>query len=287
MVMAAVACGGRDEPKDGTMTVHGTVSSKLAVDNARAVAIGADGRIFWAYLDVERDFTLRLPTGQSYRIVIANQLAGGGQKTVGHVALATGGAKTLWIAASEEKTVDLGRLSPASAKSSGGLSTKTCGSSCSGSSAGDDDEDDDDRDDGADHDDDHECHEKGKSGDGKKSGGDDEDDDDDCDVCSDGDDVELQPSKPCGCEDKDGDAKAKPKSKDSDKPCKKKGEGGSGGAQGGGAQDGGAKAGGGKAGDACSVKSDCSAPCSCVASKCESDADAGSSPSPSPSSSTK
>ena len=106
LVGALFACS--DDKKDDAVTVHGTVGSRVIVDNARAIAVGADGRVFWAYLDAHRDFTLKLPVGQSYRILVANQRDEGGQRTVAR--LVVDGSR--WICANEATTVDLGTLKP-------------------------------------------------------------------------------------------------------------------------------------------------------------------------------
>src|SRR5262245_52908039 len=74
--VALAACSGAREP-DGELFVQGKVSDAIAVDNARAMAVGRDGRTFWAYLDAHRDFSLRLPVGQSYQISIVNGREGG------------------------------------------------------------------------------------------------------------------------------------------------------------------------------------------------------------------
>lgn len=268
----ALACGKEPSEPEGELAVQGSVSSAVQIDNARAVAIGSDGRQFWAYIDRDRDFTLRLPVGQSYRIIIANQLEGGGQVKVGHLVLRGIDGKTEWLGANEPGTVDLGRLRPVK---SGDVQTQ-----CSECKGGGDDDDEDEEDDKDDHADDKECHEKGK----KSSSGDDDhdddedegDDDDECNVCKDDEveDKELEPSKNPGkkCEDKEknegkvgkkscgGDCDGKGKSKGSDdesgsgsgggkskqaddeKPCPKKKDrsgssGGSGSGDGGGSSE--------------------------------------------------
>lgn len=223
----AVACGESAESEStsrvsGSMTVHGTVSTRLSVDNARAVAIGTDGRTFWAYLDQDREFTLDLPVGQSYRVIVANQRSGGGQQTIGHLTLNGSSGRTEWIGANRAINVDLGLLRLAGTASSTGVKP-----SCACS--------DDDYDDakGGKHDDDYPTKDgsggkgtgskdtgsKGSADDGYGDKGSAEDadesdkgsaDPDDCNVCTDKSvDKELEPSKkPSGCEDKDADKHA-------------------------------------------------------------------------------
>jgi len=235
----AVACGESAEAEStsrvsGSMTVHGTVSTRLSIDNARAVAIGSDGRTFWAYLDQDREFTLDLPVGQSYRVIVANQRANGGQQTIGHLTLNGGSGRTEWIGANKAINVDLGLLRLAGTTSSTGVKP-----SCACS--------DDDYDDakGGKHDDDYPTKDsssskgsgsgkdtgsKGSADDGSKGSADDADeggkgsaDPDDCNVCTDKSaDKELEPSKkPSGCEDKDAEKHADKDDSDygDKKPC--------------------------------------------------------------------
>lgn len=239
----AVACGESAESEStsrvsGSMTVHGTVSTRLSIDNARAVAIGSDGRTFWAYLDQDREFTLDLPVGQSYRVIVANQRANGGQQTIGHLMLSGGSGRTEWIGANKAINVDLGLLRLAGTTSSTGVKP-----SCACS--------DDDYDDakGGKHDDDYPTKDssgdkgsgsskdtgsKGSADDGSKGSADDADegdkgsgkgsaDPDDCNVCTDkSTDKELEPSKkPSGCEDKDAEKHADKDDSDygDKKPC--------------------------------------------------------------------
>jgi hypothetical protein len=162
----AAACSGSDSTgwSQSDLAVQGTVSEALTLDNARAVAIGSDGRTFWTYLDRERDFTLLLPVGQSYRVVIANALPGGGQIEIAHL-LPQGSGETAWLGANVAGTVDLGTLRPPPGQ--GG--TTAC-LSC-GSPSGDDRR-------GRDHHgDDNGCHEgpsRGDGGDGMCVGANDE-----------------------------------------------------------------------------------------------------------------
>lgn len=252
----AIACGNGPSEPEGELAVQGSVSSALGLDNARAVAIGSDGRQFWTYVDRDRDFTLRLPVGQSYRIVIANEL-GGEQVKIGHLVLRGIDGKTEWLGANEPGTVDVGKLRPARSST-----TRTLCSECSSDDDDDKGEADDDKDD---HDDDKECHEKGGGGSSKDDDDDDktdkdDSDDDDCNVCKDDDkdDKELEPSKDPGgkCEDKEKNKGkgGKAGKGDDDKPCTKKNK----------PSDGGKSE-----GEGCKQTSECSKVCACVASKCE------------------
>ena len=243
----AVACGESAEAEStsrvsGSMTVHGTVSTRLSIDNARAVAIGSDGRTFWAYLDQDREFTLDLPVGQSYRVIVANQRANGGQQTIGHMMLSGSNGRTEWIGANKAINVDLGLLRLAGTTASTGVKP-----SCACS--------DDDYDDakGGKHDDDYPTKDgsggkgtgskdtgsKGSADDGYGDKGSAEDadesdkgsaDPDDCNVCTDKSaDKELEPSKkPSGCEDKDAEKHADKDDSDygDKKPCSDSGAGG-------------------------------------------------------------
>jgi hypothetical protein len=157
------------------LAVQGSVSQGVHVDNARAVAIGTDGRTFWAYLDAQRDFTLTLPVGQSYRVVIANGREGGGEAIVGHLVVPAASGASDWLGANEPGTVDLGTLQLQSE------STLESEHPDHGDS---------------DHSDDHPCHEGGHHGGG---GGDGDG------VCSEGNDDPLSPTKNPGskCDDHD------------------------------------------------------------------------------------
>jgi hypothetical protein len=175
VVAATIAgCSSADTSDQGTLAVQGTVTQALVMSGARAVAIGTDGRTFWTDLDAQRDFTLRLPVGQSYRIVIANALAGGADEKIAHLVLQASWGPSMWLGANEPGTVDLGVLK---------LTTQQ----------GDDDDHE------GDHDHDNGCHEGGHHHHG---GGGDGDGDG---VCKGDHDDPLQPSKSPGskCDDHD------------------------------------------------------------------------------------
>src|SRR5437667_10025646 len=53
----------------GAMTVHGPLArTSRALDNARAIAIEADGHVFSPYLDKQGHFTLKPQVGHAYRL---------------------------------------------------------------------------------------------------------------------------------------------------------------------------------------------------------------------------
>jgi hypothetical protein len=301
-----VGCGDNSAPDaKGTLVVQGSVSSGLSIDNGRVVAIGTNGRTFWSYLDKHGDFTLKLPVGQSYRILVANQRVSGGQQVLGRLMVPSKGSKTQWLGANEPGTVNLGTLRPTSLTS--GVQPKCSGCSAGGdggASAGDGESADDNgsaqgsdhENDSADHDDDNECHEKGEHG---SDDGDNETDDDeggsagdDTDVCSSGSTTDLEPSQSpdaSKCEDKDshegedyeenkacggdngsGSGSADSADDGSDDSTGDSASGdNSGSADSAGSQDASSGTSGGKnEGETCSMTSDCSSTCNCVASKC-------------------
>jgi hypothetical protein len=116
VVVAATIAGCSDSGSWNlnSVVVQGTVSQALSVDNGQAVAIGDDGKTIWTALDAERDFTLLLPLGHSYQIVIASGLPDGHQMKVGHLVLSAASGTSTWLGANEGGTVDLGVLHPAS-----------------------------------------------------------------------------------------------------------------------------------------------------------------------------
>jgi hypothetical protein len=107
------ACSNAPSKTDGNMTVQGTVSSALQANGAQAVAVGADGNTFWSALDTNGDFKLVVPTGQSYRVILAQQ-SNSGPVAIAFLTLSTSGGKTQWIVAKSTTTLRLGTLVPAS-----------------------------------------------------------------------------------------------------------------------------------------------------------------------------
>jgi hypothetical protein len=172
---ALSGCSSGSSSSGPELAVQGTVSQGVQVDDARAVAIGTDGRTFWAYLDAQRDFTLTLPVGQSYRIVVANALEGGGEAIVGHLVVTDASGDTDWLGANEPGTVDLGTLHTASEIVPD--SAHSGNSSCN-------------------HSDDNGCHEGGHHGGGGGNGD---------GLCDDGQDQPLSPTQNPGskCDDHD------------------------------------------------------------------------------------
>jgi len=114
------------------------------LDRARALAIGADGMVRWARLDANGAFSLSLAPGQSYRILIANELGAGGLRVVGHLVMHTARGPNAWLAVYDAHPIALGGLHVAGAAvgSSGGLHTSdvSLGSSDDSSSGPDDGE---------------------------------------------------------------------------------------------------------------------------------------------------
>jgi hypothetical protein len=170
-------CSSANPPSQPSLVVQGTVTQALSVSNPRAVAVGTDGRTFWTDLDAQRDFTLLLPVGQSYRIVIANG-RGSVDEKVAHLVVQASWGSSIWLGANQTGIVDLGVLK---------LTTHQ-----HGHGGGDDDDDDHE----GDHDHDNDCHEGGHHG-GDAGGGD--------GVCSGDQDEPLQPTKNPGsqCDDHD------------------------------------------------------------------------------------
>ena len=182
MTTACSGSGDSTAQSKETLTVQGNVpSAARRLDNARAVAFAESGHVYWAYLDAQGDFSLKLPVGQSYRVVIANQLDASYQRAVGHVVIAdpTDGTSSEWIGANEAGTVDLGTLGTAPASQDPSVTHVQCGCTSGGSDDHSDDYDthsDDDSDkSGGDTDSDKSS---GSDDDKSGSGGSDNDDDD-------------------------------------------------------------------------------------------------------------
>ncbi len=125
--------GGENTASDGSrMTLQGTVSaSEVSLDNARAIALSADGHAYAAYLDSHGDFSLDVPIGHAYRVVVANSLASGRHAVVAHLAIRTSRGTSTWLGARTGGTIDLGVLSSAS---QGGKLVPACG--CTGGDGG-------------------------------------------------------------------------------------------------------------------------------------------------------
>jgi len=273
-IVTSVAGCSSAGPSGPTLAVQGTVSQALSTNDARAVAIGTDGRTFWTSLDAQRDFTLLLPVGQSYRIVIANTHADGAQEKIAHLVVQQSWGSTIWLGANAMGSVDLGVLKLTSHGGSAGGG----GNGHSG----------DDADHEGDHDHDNDCHEGGHQGgkDGGLGGG---------GVCGGDQDDPLEPTKNPGskCDDHDhhghhGDGGATGGGGDDDDhdghgnggdgsgdqdgddpPCPTGDAGAPAGDGGNGKGDGGSDAGsGGGVGAECLSSGDCAPPLTCKAGFC-------------------
>lgn len=245
--LGILACGKteQDDSNGGELAVEGRVSQEIAIaDDARAIAVGRDGRTFSTRLDGQRGFAIRVPVGQSYRVVLANPRREGGLVQVAHLSLLgeAGEGRVEWLGANEAGSVDLGTLVPVSSTPSGGdLGLRTYGAPPSG----DHDDDDHDRD---------ACH----------------DDDGDRDLCTQGKETEVKPSKEPGARCKDhGKGKKKGHGKHHHpKPCSCTNDGGSGGTDGGSGGSDGGSGGGGGIGSECLSTSDCMLGLACVGGIC-------------------
>jgi hypothetical protein len=181
----ALGCGNSKtdtSTSSGDLVVQGTVGRSLVTDpttnttqdGVRVFALGSDGRNVWTIIDKDRDFTLRLHVGVSYRIVVAQAVTAGPQQQVlGQLMLAGDQGQTPWLAAKSGGTVNLGTLKAAT---TAGAVKVQC--ECSGddddNSQGENDNnqgDDDDDDDGHNHSDDNGCHEGSASGSSSGSSG--------------------------------------------------------------------------------------------------------------------
>jgi hypothetical protein len=276
LFVAAGACGSPDKTEH-TMTLRGSLSSTTRpMDNTRAVAIADTGKRYWAYLSVRGTFTLKVPTGHAYRVVLANQLPGGGQVKIGHVTIAGANGPSTWISARLPGVVDLGKLRSGTRPPSEAVRTQHYG--YGGGGGGDDDDDD--------HGGDYGCHSEGDDHDdrssdtggyGKSTAADSDDDRDDydydydhdrekCDLYEkDGDDVDLSPSHEPGSRYNDDhedthEAKHASGGYGDTKPCPDTKCGASAPPSGGYGNE--------PAGSTCDTSASCTSTCQCVASKC-------------------
>ena len=79
LLITVVACGSTDAP-ERTMTLQGALSAgSVHTDNARAIAVSDTGNKYWSYLTGKGTFSVKVPIGHAYRLVIANQMAGAGR----------------------------------------------------------------------------------------------------------------------------------------------------------------------------------------------------------------
>jgi hypothetical protein len=101
------------------LTLKGNVpASTVSLDNARVVAVGSNGHVYWSYVNAARTFSIALPAGASYRILVTNSLATGQQRIVGHLVNQTPAGPTEWIGTGTIGTFDLGSLRRAPSTSS-------------------------------------------------------------------------------------------------------------------------------------------------------------------------
>lgn len=140
LVMATMACAGSSEPTTASSKarIEGTVVQR-SLDNARAIAITPDGRRTWSYLDVRGHFTLELPAGRAYRLMIANTLPDGSFRAIGHLVIHASNGVGRWLDL-RSGALDLGALSTKGASSSPTLGTKSEGEGDHGSSDSDEEE---------------------------------------------------------------------------------------------------------------------------------------------------
>jgi hypothetical protein len=120
--------------------VHGTLPpTTKALDNARAVALGADGHTFAAYLTRTGQFTLNLPVGHAYMIVFANSRLDGSESVIGHLTIHTSNGTRSFLGARAPGQIELGTVSLAQGGSvvPQGASTLKIACGCSSGSSGD------------------------------------------------------------------------------------------------------------------------------------------------------
>jgi hypothetical protein len=136
-VCLAIGCGNSENTGTASdaLTVHGTVPrTTLLTDNAKAIAVSPAGHVYTAYLNRQGGFTLQLPTGHAYRVLIANTLPSGRHEVIGRLTLANRSTGTsAWLGARSAGNIDLGELHMGSAD---GLKIQCGCSSGSGGSGG-------------------------------------------------------------------------------------------------------------------------------------------------------
>lgn len=224
-------------PSSGSEVVRGTISTTARhLDNARAVALSSDGHTYWAYLDTHAGFSLALPSGPSYRLLVANELPSGKQVVVGHVVVHPSAGASRWIGLHGAPSLDLGVIGGKRTLTSASLHVLDDAPDGKDDGAGDGEADD--------HEDDGESKALCQSQDASDS----EDDD-----------VELDAQNDPGDSASDDDAaEHEGESGDDAEACPP-------GSTGGGATSGG---GGGSAGSSCHVSADCAVGLTCWGSQC-------------------
>jgi hypothetical protein len=247
LVVTAIGCGAPADPASSstTMRLTGTADrSTMKLDNAKAVAQAANGKVYSAYLDRSGHFTLDLPPNAAYHVSIANTTRKGQLHLLGHIVNTTSSGQTSWLGIHSSGKLPLGLVSIKSSR--GGLHAQCgCGGSGGGSGGGDHGGHADDGSSDGEPDHDFESHEEDDDGDRSCSGS-----------SSGTEDVDLhadnEPGDRCDSSDVDTDAE-KPEHK-GHHSC---GEGSS---------DGEGSGGGG--GGSCYCTSQCPTGDTCVASKC-------------------
>ena len=157
VTMALVGCGSSGGSVGSTsLRVQGSVAAGArTLDDARIVAVAADGRTHWAYVDAKGSFGVDVPVGAAYRLLLANARASGGLRVVGHLVIQTSHGASRWIAAPSGGTLSLGVLRQATSAGTAattkgiGDSTSSDSSSSSDSSADGTDNEFDSHDDGS------------------------------------------------------------------------------------------------------------------------------------------
>jgi hypothetical protein len=111
------------------MVLQGRVSQELTTTGTtnggklQAGAIGADGRSFWAPLDLRGDFKISVPVGKSYKVVVVQTTADGKASALAHLVITGPAGSTEWVAAKQQGTLRLGLLAAtASAAAAGTVS---------------------------------------------------------------------------------------------------------------------------------------------------------------------
>ena len=117
--LAVVACGSepttsphKEKAATTTLKLTGALPGLRNPKSARAMAITSDGRSYSAPLNARSVFTLDLPTGRAYRVVIAHANARGDLSVDGHLVNRTSHGIRAWIGLRAAGAIDLGRVSP-------------------------------------------------------------------------------------------------------------------------------------------------------------------------------
>jgi hypothetical protein len=120
---AAALAGCSTSPVSSTRSLRGQVDvDAYALDNAKIIAHGSDGRRFFAALDQAGRFAVVLPTGVSYRLAIANTAGDGSSREIAQVGWPDGGSRSHIVKLMGGASVDLGLIRPFSGSSLAPLS---------------------------------------------------------------------------------------------------------------------------------------------------------------------